>query len=253
MPISLQKASIWKRISAHLLDAILALILTVGFAAGLSAIVKYDDHYEKLAAYQQEYEQTYGIDFGISQEEFDALSEEEQAKYDVANEAWSNDERISQSYYKLFYLTLVIISISLLLACLLIYFIIPLFFKHGQTLGKKVFGLAVMRTNCVKASNPVLFARAILGLYTIEIMVPVLLILLIFFGILGIVGVITIGLLVILEIVVMIVTKTNSSIHDLLSDTVVVDMASQRIFESEEALLEYKKALHAEEVANSEY
>ena len=253
MPISLQKASFWKRISAHILDAILALILTVGFAWGLSAILKYDSHYDNLAAYEQEYEQTYGINLNITQEEFDALSEEQQAQYDIANEAWSKDQRILQNNSKLFYLTLVIISISLLLACLAIYFIIPLFFKHGQTLGKKVFGLAVMRTNCVKASNPVLFVRAILGLYTIEIMVPVLLIILILFGILGIVGVITIGLIAILDVVVMIVTKTNSSIHDLLSDTVVVDMASQRIFETEEEMLEYKKQFHAEQVAHSEY
>lgn len=253
MPISLQKASFWKRISAHILDAILALILTVGFALGLSAILKYDSHYDKLAAYRQEYEQTYGIDLDIAQEDFDALSEEEQEQYNIASEAWSKDTRILQNNSKIFYLTLLIISLSLLLACLTIYFIIPLFFKHGQTLGKKVFGLAVMRTNCVKASNFVLFVRAILGLYTIEIMVPVLLIILILFGVLGIVGVVTLALLAILEIVVIIVTKTNSSIHDLLSDTVVVDMASQRIFNTEEEMLEYKKQLHAEEVANSTY
>ena len=79
-----------------------------------------------------------------------------------------------------------------------------------------------------------------------ETMVPVLLVLMLFFGMLGGVGVITLGLFGILQIVVMIVTQTNSSIHDLLSDTVVVDMASQMIFDTDEERIAYLEAQQKE-------
>jgi hypothetical protein len=70
-------------------------------------------------------------------------------------------------------------------------------------------------------------------------MFPLLLVLMIYFGYLGIVGTITILLLLILQLGVMIKTQTNSSIHDLLSDTMVVDFVSQRIFETEEERTQY--------------
>ena len=98
-----------------------------------------------------------------------------------------------------------------------------------------------MRSNCVKISNPVLFIRSILGLYVMETMAPILFLYMTIFGALGIVGLITIGGIFILQIGVMIATPTNSCIHDLLSDTVVVDMASQQIFDTQEDLIAYKE------------
>ena len=48
----------------------------------------------------------------------------------------------------------------------------------------------------------------------------------------------------------MIATKTNSTIHDILAKTVVVDLSSQMIFDSEEAMIDYKTKLHAEQIKN---
>jgi uncharacterized RDD family membrane protein YckC len=129
---------------------------------------------------------------------------------------------------------------------LILFFAVPLFFKNGQTLGKKMFGLGVMRTNFTKLTSPILFARSIVGLYAMETMAPLLFTVMIFYGMLGGVGVITIGLIFALQILVMSVTKTNSSIHDLLADTVVIDFASQKIFDTEEELAAYKAAEQAE-------
>ena len=241
MAVSLQKANFWKRISAYLFDTILTVMVVIGLAAALSALLGYETHTQKLESYYTKYEETYGVDFDITQEDFDALTEAEQEKYNEASEAFGKDPEVQALYSVMFTLTLVIISISALIGILAFYFIVPLFFKYGRTLGKKVFGLAVVRTNCVKASNPVLFVRAILGQYTIETMFPILLFLMVYFGLLGSVGTITLLLFAVLQIAVLAVTKTNSAIHDLLSDTVVVDMASQQIFETQDALLEYQK------------
>ncbi|MBR5813982.1 MAG: hypothetical protein IKY37_05975, partial [Bacteroidaceae bacterium] len=69
----------------------------------------------------------------------------------------------------------------------------------------------------------------------------------------GIVGVIVIGLILLLQFIVLVSTRTRSAIHDLLAATVAVDMASQRMFESPEALLEYKKRLSAEAANRADY
>lgn len=282
MSISLQRANFWKRISAFLFDIILTVIVTVGFATAMSAIIGYNgyidryteqcnDYAELVEPYRAQYEAEYGIDFDISYEDYEKLSDEEKANYPENYEQNYNDattalnavlktdaavleqaKKIQESFYKLFNMTVLILSISLFLAVFVFYFVLPLLLHNGQTLGKKIFGIAVMRTNGVKISNFVLFVRSILGMYTIELMVPIILVLLIYFGILGIVGTITIGLILLLDCAVMIATRTNSSIHDLLSDTVVVDMASQQIFDSEEALKAYEEALRAEAIAKGE-
>ena len=248
MSISLQKANFWKRISAYMLDMVLAVMLALGVASLLSFVFQYDKYTDKLSSYYAEYEEQYQVDFDLSEEELSALSQAEQDNFTAASNALGKDPRVLKTYDAIFYRTLAIISLSVIASHFILYFIPPLFFKNGQTLGKKIFGLAVMRTNCVKVSNPVLFVRAMLGLCTIETLVPVLFIVMIFFGMLGVVGWMALLLLLILQIFVMIKTQTNSSIHDLLSDTVVVDYASQQIFESEEELVAFKEEQHKREV-----
>lgn len=249
----LQKASLWKRVSAGLCDFILLMIVTVGLCTLLSAILGYDGYLDEMDEHRAAYEAEYGIDLNISADDFEALPEEEQAKYHEADEAMNQDEEVIYVYQMIFYMAILIVSIGLLLGVVVVELVFPLIFKNGQTLGKKVFGVAVMRTNAVKLTPPVLFVRAILGKFTIEIMVPVMLALMVAFGSLGFVGVLVIGLLLILEIVVFCATRTSSFIHDLLADTVVVDMASQRIYESEADLIEAKKKAHAEAVDKSPY
>lgn len=255
--ITLQKANFWKRISAWLLDFILLTIVATGFALVVSTFCGYDSVSAAYENKQIEYEQQYGIDFNITEETYNAFTDAEKAYYDetslIAWEAFNKDVEVQKLTELLFNLWMIIIAFSLFFACLVLYFIVPLFFGYGQTLGKKIFGLAVVRTNCVKATNPVLFIRAMIGLYAIETTFPALIILMILFGVLGLAGTLVLLLMLVLQIGVLISTKTNSSIHDLLTDTVVIDFASQEIFETEEDLITRKQQLHEEEVARSEY
>lgn len=251
--LTLQKANFWKRISAYLFDIILTVTLAIGFASLLSAVVGYDKHQEQLQNYYEYYEQTYGVDFDISEEDYNKLTEDEKLKYETAADALEKDENVLATYSVIVSLSLVILSFSVLLGILSIYFIVPLFFKNGQTLGKKIFGLAVIRSNLVKVSNPVLFARTLFGMYAIETMFPLFLLAMLYFNLMGGVALITIGLLFVLQVAVLIVSKNNSSIHDLLSDTVVVEFASQRIFETQEALQEFIKEQQAIEAQNAAY
>ena len=84
-------------------------------------------------------------------------------------------------------------------------------------------------------------------------MVPVAIIIMIFLGSLGITGTVVLLLLLALQVGVLIYTKTNSCIHDLLAASVVVELSSQMIFDSEEAMLAYKKMIHAEMTERAKY
>ena len=66
-------------------------------------------------------------------------------------------------------------------------------------------------------------------------------------------GLIITLLIFFIQVVLLIVTKNNSTIHDYLAVTVVVDINSQMMFDSNKDLIEYKKRMHEETVRNSPY
>ena len=84
-------------------------------------------------------------------------------------------------------------------------------------------------------------------------MVPALVAVMILQGAVNIVGLLVLMLIAVFQIILLISTKTNSLIHDVLSFTVTVDMPSQMIFDSEEELIAYKKRVHAEAVERAKY
>lgn len=253
MIYDLQKASMWKRCSAALFDFIILGMLVVGLAVLLTGIFGYDVHYNNVNAAYERYEKEYGIEFDISQEEYLSKSEEEKQIWDSAYQALCEDQEAMYSYNMVFHLSIIVITFSILLSFVVLEFVIPLVFGNGQTLGKKIFGLGVMRTDGVKVVPPLMFIRTILGKFTIETMIPVLIILMILFNSIGIVGPVIIGLILLVQIVLIIKTNTNSLIHDVLAKTVVIDVASQMIFESEDALIAYKTKVHAEQAARQIY
>lgn len=243
MYFDLQKASMLKRISAWLLDAIMFAILAVGFGFIISFLVKFDAKYDNLSAVYESYEQQYGISTSITEEDFNALSDAELSKYQAAFDAMNADAELNYAYSVVMNMTLLILSFGFLLAFLVTDFFTPLFFGDGQTLGKKIFGICLMQVDHLKVSKLSLLVRAFLGKFTIETMVPALIIIMIYFNFIGIAGTITIMLLGIVQLVLLIATSTNSVIHDILAKTVVVDAKSQMIFESNEQMLEYKQKM----------
>ena len=243
----------WKRVSAALLDAIVLAIVIAGMAFVFSVLFNYDNYNDALNNAYAMYEQEYGIEFELSTEQFETMSAEEMQKYEAAYEALIADKDAMYAYNMVFNLTLTIATLSILSAYLILEFFVPKIFGNGQTIGKKIFAIAVMRTDGVKVSSPLMFIRTVLGKFTIETMIPVLIFVMISFNSIGIVGVLVLAAILILEIVLMVRTHTNSMIHDVLAKTVVVDMASQMIFDTEEDMLAYKKKVHEEHVARQAY
>ena len=249
----IQRANMWKRISAYLFDVIIIFIFMVGIAYLTSVVTSYDSYASAFEAREAKYEEEFGIDFDITKEIYEGLSDEEKAKYpadytdrlEQAKIKLGSDSEAAYYYAMIMSLIVLIVSVSVILSFVIYEFAIPLFLGNGQTLGKKIFAVAVVRTDLVKVSGPVMFTRAMLGKCTVELLLPIVMI----FS-MGLVGTVCAVLICVLSLVLMIFTKNRTPIHDVLSHTVVVDISSQRIFESTEEMIEFKNRLHAEAVAN---
>ncbi len=261
MSFDLQKADLWKRLSAGLFDFILIGILCVGIMWGMSWAVQYDTYKEGMDAcyekYETKYEQLYGVDFDISQEDYEKLSEAEKQTLEKAlNEANAELQKDGEAayYYTMsLNLSLIIIISGVLLSHIILELVVPMLLKNGQTIGKKVFGIAIIRSDGVKASFFQMFIRTILGKCTIETLIPAMLIFTIIFNQGSLFDLILLIGLPIAQIIIYFVSRDKTLIHDLMAQTVAVDLASQKIFESAEELLEYKKKIQAEIAERAEY
>ncbi len=244
----LQKANFGKRIIAAIFDGILLSVIAVGLIALLSVAFNTDKYLNSYQTAYTEYSEEYGLN--LSADEYNELTAEQKDAYDqqvaAAEKAFSNDEDAVYAYNMYINLSLIIITFGILISALIIEFIVPLLFGNGQTLGKKIFGIALMHTDGIKVKNIQMFIRSVLGKFTIELMIPVYIIMMIFFDSIGTVSIIILAALLIIQIICLATSRTNSLLHDVLAGTVAVDMASQKIFENREELLEYTKKHHAE-------
>lgn len=253
MNAELQKASLSKRIAAAILDFMLLIIIVTGAATLLFNVFGYEGNVTILEAREKHFEQEYGITFQITEEDFNNFSEEQRKNYDAAFEALKADKEYIDAWYMQFNVILLTTTFSILLGILVVEFIIPLWLKNGQTLGKKVFSLGLVREDGVQLTTLQLFIRSILGKFTVETMIPIYIIIMILFSAGNIVSLAILAALFFGQIISLIVTKTNAAIHDLMARTVVIDLPSQHIFKSADELLAYTKKIHAERANRSDY
>ena len=265
MIYDLQKASLTKRLSAFLFDFILLAIVFTGAMTVISTIVKYDEYFNVYQAklleihdkhHTFQIEEEYGISFSdytyMTKEEKACVPPEVREEFDACINEIDNDAELNKLSAINTNLTFVIITFSLLIAFGVVEFAIPLFLKNGQTLGKKIFSLAVIKMDGVRISPMILFVRTILGKYTIGTMVPILMVLALMLGAAPIMPLSVLLLVLLLQIVFLITTKTNSLIHDSLASTVVVDFQSQMIFDSLEAKNQYILRIQNEKAENKQ-
>ena len=249
LAVDIQKGSFWKRISAFLFDKILLFILAIGAATLLSLIFQYDQRLDEYREIRASIEEEYGISFGITEEEYNSYDDAAKARYDAAYEALNANKDAVRLYGLISNFALLIVTFSFLAAYLILEFMIPMLLKNGMTLGKKIFGLAVMKQNSVRISGPVLFVRTILGKYAVELMIPTFVIIKLFLGQGNIFLFILLILVPLVNLVLVIATQNNCFLHDLLSVTCVVDYSSQRIFNTEQEMIDYVREQHEKEEA----
>lgn len=270
----LRKIGIVKRLSAQLLDIILLAVLSTGFVFIISLICNYSAAEELSTQYYTEWEDfrknyvgdvaahynfTYeesedGYTYVIKNEknEESSLDELMQKLYESKGEDGATEKaynalmelppaaKVNAQYKYVYSLLFMMISIGVLLSYIVLEFVLPIILKNGQTVGKKVFGICLVRQDCVKITNMALFVRTFLGKYVIETMVPILLVFLFFFGGLGILAIVLFAVIELLNIILFFVLKNRTPIHDLVAGTVAADMKLQMIFQSEQELIEKK-------------
>ncbi len=253
MIYDIQRASMWKRLSAALFDSILLGVAAVLFAWLLSVALGFDTHYQTLNGAYERYGEEYGVDFNLGLSDYEAMSESEIAELNEAYAALVRDEEAMYAYNMILSLTLTITSLGILLAFLVMEFTVPMCLGNGQTIGKKIFGIGLMRKDGVRIAGSGLFARTFLGKYAVCTMVPVLIVIMIFFGMLGLTGTAVLGLIALVQLVLLLATRNHTPIHDLLASSICIDVGSQLIFDTYDDMLAYKKKVHAEQAAASPY
>lgn len=250
MNTDLQKASMWKRISAWLFDTILLVSVVVLIAYGLSGVLGYNNYSDQVTAAYEKYQIQYNIDFDRKEAPEDADPQEKEdypVRYAQADAALKSDEEAVRALGMTNSLILLIPTLSLFGAMLLMEFVIPLLLKNGQTIGKKIFSLGVIRIDAVKITPLQLFVRTILSKYTVCLMLPLYMI------VLGVVGIaVALGMLL-LQLLCPLINHDRRGLHDLLSGTVVVDLPSQRVFNCADDRTDYIKKVHAERASRQDY
>lgn len=253
MIYDLQKASMWKRASAFLLDAILLIVLASGFFFLIAALTSYDHH---LAIVNEAYDRigaTYGVTVDLQVKPVEEMTADELAIMNAANAAISADAAAVHAYNMVVNLSMLIVTFGLLGSYLVLEFLVPLLLKNGQTIGKKIFGVAVMHVEGVRLGHVALFIRTVLGKFAVEAMPLAMSALFVLGGVGSPVFLLIAAALLIVQLIVVIASRENALLHDKMAWTVTVDLASQMIFDTREQLLEYKKKAHAEKVASSVY
>lgn len=253
MIYDLQKAGIWKRIAAWLLDGILVVVLATGVAWLLSLALNYDEYGQQVEAAYAQYGEAYGVTFEITQEAYEAMTDEQRQNYDAAYQALIADEEAMYAYNMMINLMLLITTLGILFAVLLLEFVLPLCLHNGQTIGKKVFALGLVRNDGVKVNTMQLFVRSFLGKFAIETMIPVYVALMVFWGSGGGMGILLVLALAIAQVAIVISSQSNALLHDLMAGTAVVDISSQMIFRTTEDLIAFKKKIAAEQAARQAY
>ena len=251
--LDLQKANMLKRISAAIFDFILLITLAVGLMWGASSLLNINKYSKIVDERGKFYLQKYGFDEPLTEKEYASLSEEQKAAYNAADKEYKNDKEALYANSMLLNLSLLILTFPTLISYIILEFLVPLLFKNGQTVGKMIFGIAVMRRDGIRVNGLLMFARTVLGKFTVETMIPMLILLMLVFGVIGVFGIVIVAGMIFTQLLLLIITKERTPIHDKLAQTVTVDMASQMIFDSTEELVAYKNKLQAESAGKAAY
>jgi hypothetical protein len=124
--LDLQRAGMWKRLSAALFDAIILFTVIIGMALLLSTVLDYDGYVTRLDELEKQYGETFGVDLNITAEEMEKLSQEELAVYEAADKAFGADPDVVYTYNMMLSMAVVIVTFSILLGYLLLEFLVPL-------------------------------------------------------------------------------------------------------------------------------
>ena len=223
----MEKHPFMKRAFAGAIDVLLIAILTVFIAMPMSSLTGYKQARADVDSMLSSMEQAYGVRFNLTPRELQELTEEQSKKYEEAFAWFAGSEENVRTYNRMVLGSYTTVLGSVLVAVLILELAVPLFFGNGQTLGKKLMGLVVIKMDTSPVDALGMIARAVLGKFLVEIAVPVFTILAIYNGNSGARSSFMIIGLFLVQAACMGLTKERRLIHDFLSGTRVVSADSE--------------------------
>lgn len=203
---------------------------------------KVDDYYSALVAGGVAYYSDYEFDSSTYSTIITCTTDDDNLcdNYDANSEALlasaeftALHEEVNMLSNAVTAVTMGMFAFSSLIACLLTFFVFPLIFKNGQTLGKKMLNLALISTENVRVKNWQILARVLIGAWAIECVFS--------FYTFVLTYVLPLGLLV--SIIMAVFSKKRMALHDFAGGTIVVDYSATIIVDT----VEERKALIEEE------
>jgi len=216
-----------KRAFAGAIDVLLIAILTVFIAMPMSKLTGFESARADVGAVSARIKEESGISADLTPQEYQNLTDEQIQKYEAGWIEYFNEEENIRTYNRMVVGSYLTVLGSILVAVLILELAIPLFLGDGQTLGKKMMGLVVIRMSGEQVDTLGIIARALLGKYLVEIAVPVFTVLAIYNGnSSGRSSFMIVGLFL-AQAACMGLTRERRLIHDFLSGTRVVAAESE--------------------------
>ena len=215
----------FRRFGAFILDLCLVVVLTVLIALPLRGLSGYASTSDRMNAIFERIAAEHGVDINIANQQYDALSEDEKLAIDAALLDISEDVEAAELYTKTVRLLFIVIFSSLLVSVVLLELVLPLTFKNGQTIGKKLMKLEVQRRDREPLNLVTMLLRSISGKFFIDYGLPVFFFLSFVYANAGRIPLIGLLMLTLGQIVSIAVTSDRRAIHDIIAGTVVVPVA----------------------------
>lgn len=223
------------RIAAFIIDAILLVILLTGILYLSSVVFHYDAH---LAALESEYIKEGFLVLNPETNKYEYLSETA-SNYQVVLESIKNNKIIisEQNFLNSYTSQAPIACIAIVL--FITEFIVPLFLGNGQTVGMKVFKIALISNNNIKISPLQLFARCLIGKIAILGVIPMFGVSFILFNPTGgLLGTLIIIVILIIQITAIMKNKNHAGIQDIIAQVYPVNYSETVIYRNKKELQE---------------
>ena len=221
------------RFAAFIIDAILLVILLTGCLYIFSMIFQYDAH---LATLESEYIKEGYLILNVEKNIYEYLAETA-PNYNAVLESVKNNQVILQEQQYLATYTTNVPALSIAIVLLILEFIVPLFLKNGQTVGMKVFKIALISNNNIRISSLQLFARCLIGKIAILGVIPMFAISYILINPTGgLLGTIILIIIAIIQITTIVKSKNHAGIQDIIAQVYPVNFAETVIYRNKEEL-----------------
>ena len=228
MKYRLQKAPLGKRLAAFVFDFTVWALLAVLCSTLVNAFIKFDAYYDQMNNVYAQYGEQYGVNVTMTEEEYNAMTQEEidamNVAYETMQEAVLADENVVNMYATFVQKLIILVAVSLLTATIVLEFAIPLALGNGQTLGKKLVNIGVAHKNGDKVTSREMFMRTFFGKFSVEIIIPAFIVMMVWFGVAGLGGIAILLGIAGTQAMLVLATPQRRAFHDMVSSTYVVQL-----------------------------